>query len=115
MQAHNKFQDLIADVLKAQGYSEDVQTLLYDELMLDDSLPLELRTFMSRVSGVWQYLISESIELPAKEPVISSTNLVSTPKTMDEVTNMLSGIPLEHRGSALIAVQMTINYINSKE
>ena len=115
MQAHNKFEYLIRDVLKAQGYSEDVQNTSYDDLEQDDSLPIELRSFISSAGNVWQYLIDDGTYIPPKEPVIASSNLVVTPTNVEEITNMLSGLPIEHKGVAMIAVQMVINYINSKE
>ena len=114
MQAHNKFEYLIRDVLKAQGYSEDVQNTSYDDLEQDDSLPIELRSFISSAGNVWQYLIDDGTYIPPKEPVIASSNLVVTPIRIDEVTSMINGLPEEHRWVAQIAIQMTVNYINSK-
>ena len=110
--AYEQFADLISTVLKNQNYSTDVQQTSYDDLAADEGLPPELRIFMRRAAGVWQFLIDNEIE--GIEPLITSTNLVATPNSLEDLTKRINDyFPPEHRGYAFIIVQMTVNLMNA--
>jgi len=115
MKASKEFERFMCSVLKVQGYSEDVQQASYDELEQDDGLPIELRSIMSSATNLWRFLMEEDTYLPADEPILQSSNVFATPRNIKDITDMIEGIPQEHRAAAYTAVQMTINYINSKE
>lgn len=111
-QAYEVFTELVEQVLEAQDYSEDVQQTSYDELAMDETLPKELRKFMHNSAEVWQYLIDEGVNVPGVEPVLASSNLFATPEDFSQVTELVNSMPGPEKATAMLAIQMTINYIN---
>jgi len=96
-------QESIKNILKFQGYSALTEKKIEDVQSNDFMDDFDYGFFKGAVKMI-----------KSKELVLASSTFIHTPTHIDEVTSIINGLPEEHRWVAQIAIQMTINYINSK-